>query len=204
MFDRKKYMEEWREKYPEKLSEYRKRWKINNPEKVKENKRRYYADNPEKNKRYNIKHKKEKRQYDEVYRKNNRESIRKKDRRLYNTNLNFNINNKMSSAIRKSLRRNKAGYHWESLIGYSVNELIKHLKKTIPKGYTWQDFLEGKLHIDHKIPKSVFHFAKPEHLDFKKCWSLENLRLLPAKENLIKGSKLSKPFQPALKLSLVY
>ena len=97
-----------------------------------------------------------------------------------------------------SLKGNKAGRHWETLVGYTVKDLMRRLKKTMPKGYNWNDYLEGKLHIDHKIPKSVFNFTKPEHIDFKRCWALKNLQLLSAKENLRKNNHLSKPFQPAL------
>jgi len=104
----------------------------------------------------------------------------------------------ISSSIRIMLKGNKQGRHWEDLVGYELNDLIKRLKKTIPKGYTWQDYLDSKLHIDHIIPVSVFNFTKPEHLDFKKCWALKNLQLLPAKENLEKHNKLDKPFQPCL------
>ena len=60
----------------------------------------------------------------------------------------------MSSAIRKSLKSNKEGRHWEGLVGYTLKDLIRRLKKTVPSGYTWQDFLEGKLHVDHIIPIS--------------------------------------------------
>ena len=74
------------------------------------------------------------------------------------------------------------------------------MKKTIPESYTWKDYLEGRLQIDHKIPISVFNFSEPEHTDFKRCWTLKNLRLLPARENLMKNAKLTRPFQPALKL----
>lgn len=100
--------------------------------------------------------------------------------------------------IWKALKGNKAGRHWEDLVGYKLNDLIKRLKNTMPKDYCWQDFMEGRLHIDHIIPKSAFNYTNTEHIDFKRCWSLDNLRLLPAKENLIKHNKLYKPFQPAL------
>ena len=118
----------------------------------------------------------------------------------YKTDLKFNLNQKMNSAIGNSLKGNKKGHKWESIVNYTLDDLFKHLKKTMPKGYTWQDFLEGKLHIEHITPISAFNFTKPEHINFKRCWALKNLRLLPAKENMIKGSKLSKPFQPALSI----
>lgn len=81
------------------------------------------------------------------------------------------------------------------MVGYKLEELEKHLQSTVPKGYTWQDFLDGELWIDHIIPVSVFNFTKPEHEDFKRCWALENLRVIPARENMEKGARLYEPFQ---------
>ena len=113
----------------------------------------------------------------------------------------FVLNNRISCSIRDNLKREKKGRHWGGLVGYSISDLIKRLKSTMPEGYTWQDFIEGKLHIDHKIPISAFNYTKPEHIDFKRCWALSNLQLLPKGENLRKSNKLTKPFQPALKLN---
>ena len=106
----------------------------------------------------------------------------------------------MKIAINRALKGNKNGRHWEILVGYTLNNLMKRLKKTVPKGCTWQDFLEGKLVIDHKIPKSIFNFSKSEHIDFKRCWALKNLQLLPAEENWKKSNKLEKAFQLGLKI----
>ena len=83
-------------------------------------------------------------------------------------------------------------------LGYTAQDLEKRLRRTIPKGYTWKDFLDGKLHIDYKIPVAVFNFNCPPDLDFKKCFALTNLQLLPAIYNIKKGKKLDKPFQPSL------
>ena len=116
------------------------------------------------------------------------------------TDLKFNLNARIRSAIRLSLKGNKPIGHWEYFVEYTLNDLIKRLEETMPKGYTWQNLLIGELHVDHIIPISAFNFIKPEHTDFKRCWALSNLRLLPAKENLIKGDKLDRPFQPALKI----
>ena len=152
--------------------EYYKQYYINNREKIKE--------------------------YWRQYRINNLEKMREREKNRRKTDLKYNLNHKMSSAIYISLKGNKAGNHWESLVKYTLIDLINHLKKTIPEGYTEIDMLNGKLHIDHIIPISAFNFTEPEHTDFKKCWALENLRLLPARENIIKRDKLFIPFQPAL------
>lgn len=118
----------------------------------------------------------------------------------YKTDLKYNLNHKISSGMFQCLKRNKAGRKWESLVNYTLTDLIKRLKKTMPEGYTWQDYLSGKLHIDHIIPISVFNFTRPKHTDFKRCWALSNLRLLPARDNLIKNAELIRPFQPALRI----
>ena len=127
--------------------------------------------------------------------KGRKKAMRERQKKDLKYRLNHRIRNLITCHMKKS---QKKGRHWEDLVGYTVTQLKKRLQKTIPQGYIWQDFLEGKLHIDHIIPISAFNFTEPEHTDFKRCWSLNNLRLLPAKENIIKGAKLEKPFQPAL------
>lgn len=174
----KESIKKWNKNNPERVKKIKERWRKNNPKKVKENIKRWQENNPERLRKYN-------KQYVKHMRK---------------TDLKFNLNSKIATAIRFSLKGNKNGRHWETLVGYNLNDLIKHLKKTMPEGHNWQEFMTGKLHIDHIIPISVFNFTKPEHTDFKRCWELKNLRLLPAKENLVKGSIINKPFQPALKI----
>jgi len=108
------------------------------------------------------------------------------------------LHGRIAGNMGKSLKGNKAGYAWESLVGYSVHDLRKRLYRTMPPGNSWQDFLSGKLHIDHIIPIAAFNFRSPGDADFKRCWALKNLRLLPAKENMRKGAKLTAPHQPGL------
>lgn len=138
--------------------------------------------------------------YYKKWKENNPEYISQYCRIRRRTDLNYNLSHRMSSMIWQSLKGNKAGRTWESLTGYNLADLIKRLKKTMPAGYTWEDIFNGKLHIDHIIPISAFNFTKPEHTDFKRCWALSNLRLLPVKENLSKHNHLDRPFQPALKI----
>ena len=133
-------------------------------------------------------------------RKNERDRVNFYMKNRYKIDLKFNLNLRISIIIWHSLKGNKAGRRWESLVGYTLSDLIKRLNKTMPEGYTWQDYLTGKLQVDHIIPRSVFNFTRPEHTDFKRCWALNNLRLLPARENSIKSNHLKKPFQPALKI----
>lgn len=48
--------------------------------------------------------------------------------------------------------------------------------------WTWQ--------IDHIISQSKLPYTSMTDENFKKCWALENLRPLSAKQNIIKGDRL--------------
>jgi len=209
--DRKKCSKQWRKNNPEKVKENNKQYRKNNIEKVKEHMKQWREDNSERIKQYRKDHseyfnqwRKDNPEYFQQYRRNNNEK-----RKVYHTqymktrrriDFKFNLNSRMSLLIRQSLKSGKKDKHWESFIDYTLNDLIKWLLKTMPLGYDWNNFLRGELHIDHIIPISVFNFTQPEHIDFKRCWALSNLQLLPAQENLSKGAKLSRPFQPALQI----
>lgn len=125
-----------------------------------------------------------------------RETRRRKDPSRYL------VQERMSCAVRVSLKRYaKAGKNrapWAELVGYGPTQLAAHLKRTLPDGWSWQDFLDGKMDIDHIIPVSAHNFSTAECADFKRCWSMKNLRLLPSRENRSKGAKLIAPFQPSL------
>lgn len=97
------------------------------------------------------------------------------------------INVRMRVSIRKALMGAKGGRAWETLVGYTLAMLLRYLEAQLPRRRTIKDFFNGKLHIDHIIPKSMFDVTKPEEL--KACWALSNLRPLPAKRNLSKGAK---------------
>ena len=126
------------------------------------------------------------------YKLNNKEkekaSRRRRDRERRDFDLNFKLRKNISRIIRKCIKKNKSGLHWEKIVGYSLNDLISYFKNT--SNYLIEDYLNGKLHIDHIIPVSAYSFSSYEDEEFKKCWNLRNLRLIPAKENLTKNAKL--------------
>ena len=195
--ERISYVRQYREDNIEKCKQYR----IDNSKRRIENARIWRENNPEKAKAYQILYDQEHKKERIEWQKNNPEKTREAAKRFYQkhkTNLKYILNKKIKTAIWLSLMGNKNGWHWETLVGYTLTELKEHLEKTMPKGYEWIDYIKGKLHIDHITPISVFNFKKSEHIDFQRCWALENLRLLPARENLLKHNKLSRPFQPAL------
>ena len=59
---------------------------------------------------------------------------------------------------------------------------------------------DGKWHLDHIIPQSVFYYENAEDLDFQRCWALSNLQPMWGSANIRKGDKIIEPFQPTLEL----
>lgn len=137
------------------------------------------------------------------YRRDNLGKVREDARRYYKKKLlccpRANINNRMRCDIWHAIKLKKNGRKWEELVGYSLDDLMRHLQKHFTHGMSWDNM--GEWHIDHVIPQSAFNYSSPENLDFKKCWALKNLRPMWATDNIAKGSKLSKPFQPSLRLT---
>ena len=189
MFDKKQY----RQKNKEAISEYNKRYYQEYKEEILKQNKQWKKNNPEYHKGYL-----------KIWAKNNPEKRRIINNRWqnkeYRINLRYKLDKRIKGAIRCSLKNKSKVKFWESLVGYTANELKKHLQKTIPNGYSWQDYLNGELQMDHITPISAFNFDSTNQIDFKKCWKLKNLRLLPAKENRNKSKKLTRPFQPALKI----
>ncbi len=99
------------------------------------------------------------------------------------------LNSSIGGLIWKALRKNKAGYSWEKLVGYTAEDLKRHLESKFTDGMTWEAFMHGEIHIDHIIPKSRFRFSGPHDPEIKVCWGLDNLQPLWAKDNLSKWNK---------------
>lgn len=155
---------------------------------------------------YGKKNKEQRSRYNKEWREKNKgaflQTRRRYENNRYKTDVKFALSRNFARKIRDSLRGNKKGRHWEDIVGYTIEQFKRHLKKTMPDGYVWKDYFSGKLHIDHIIPIAAYDYKDFTDENFKRCWSLSNLRLLPAKENHAKNAKIIKPFQPALPLTL--
>ena len=201
-YDKLKYIEnrdknrERRRRYiaenPEKVKESSHRSYLRNKEKVYERYKKWALDNPEKMKKARKESIKKK---PDLYKEINRRCSRK-TRLIPKNRLSRNI----SCAISVALKGNKKSRHWEDLVGYTISDIKGHLEKHFLPGMTWENYGKYGWHIDHTIPISAFNFDAPEHIDFKKCWRLANLKPMWAFDNLRKHNKLDEPFQPSLKL----
>ena len=161
----------WNKRNIEKVREYKRKWEIKNPEKI----RACFLNNIEKR----------------------RETRRKIAARVRGT-ISGKLNQNLSTSIGCSLKGNKNGRHWETIVGYTLEKLKKHLEKQFRGGMNWENYGKYGWHIDHKTPISAFNFEKPEDDDFKRCWDLNNLQPLWASDNIRKSNNLNFPFQPTI------
>ena len=98
-----------------------------------------------------------------------------------------NINNAVWCKLNRYRGIKKDG-RISDCLPYNIDELKIHLENQFTEGMSWDNY--GKWHIDHIIPDSSFKYTSMEDIEFQKSWSLDNLRPLWAKENLIKGKRL--------------
>lgn len=72
-------------------------------------------------------------------------------------------------------------------INYSIEELKLHLESKFDNNMSWINY-GIYWHIDHIIPQSCLPYTSMSDDNFKKCWALDNLRPLEAKQNMLDGS----------------
>jgi len=89
--------------------------------------------------------------------------------------------------MNKMLRGNKAGRHWEDLVGYTLQDLIEHIEKQFKKGMSWNNYNKTDWNIDHIIPLCKFNLEDPDEI--KVAFAPGNHQWLLAKDNLSKGGK---------------
>ena len=140
------------------------KWQKNNPEKIKQ-----YA------RKYRQSHKTEINTCMRIYKRKRKFSYKRK------------LNDCIGSAIRTALHGKKAGRGWESLVGYTLKDLIKHLENLFDENMSW-DNRGSYWQIDHIKPQSLFYYENAEDPEFKKCWELKNLQPLEAMENRSKSN----------------
>jgi hypothetical protein len=99
----------------------------------------------------------------------------------------FRLRHRISNAMRKMLHGTKANRKWETLVGYTIGELKRHIEKQFTLGMSWNNY--GEWHVDHIIPISWWVIRSSNDIAFQMCWALDNLQPLWAVDNLRKGNR---------------
>lgn len=113
--------------------------------------------------------------------------------------LRLNFSSRVANFLRK-FNQKKSNSILKSL-NYDMKTLKNHLEKQFESWMTWKNWGKYDIktwnnndnstwtwQIDHIIPCSDLPYSSIEDENFKKCWSLENLRPYSAKLNVIEGS----------------
>lgn len=168
----KNYKAQWYLENKAKIKSKMQSYYVRNKEGIKKRVKNYYLRNHIKiicnSKEYQLSHKKERNNY---------------AKQRYFLDEKYKLNCSMANAIGKCLKKKRAskrGRSWEKLLNFSKEKLEKQLFKNKKLS---KDFLKSKLDIDHKVPLAWFSFSSEKDLAFRNAWSLDNLQLLPSKEN---------------------
>jgi len=149
-----------------------------------------------------------KRRYKTVpkWRRDNPEKVREfnklKERRLRENPV-YRLKKNIGSVVYYSLKQKNLSKHGEATFNYlpySLEELTKHLESLFEHWMHWgnygayrasswddNDFSTWTWQLDHIIPHSELLYDSMKHPNFQKCWALENLRPLSAKQNILDG-----------------
>ena len=170
---------EWREKNKEIERTRSRKWRENNIEYEIERGRKWYKLNGKEN------------------RKNNKDRIngysREWHREKRETDPSYKLRRDIGSQINNALKRAGGSKQGESImqyLPYTIEELKEHLESLWLPGMTWDNHTHEGWHLDHIIPQSALLYDSMDHPNFRKCWALENLQPLWAKDNIRKSNKI--------------
>ncbi|MGG7534656.1 hypothetical protein [Rhizobium sp. 12,4] len=169
---------QWVAANPDKKKASDKAWREGNPERRKANLAEWGARNPERRRELNL-------------------IAQRKRLSTPKGRLESNIR----GSLRRGLRGGKSGRRTFEVLGYTSEQLKLHLEKQFVPGMTWDNY-GSAWHVDHIIPLAAFNYETVDDIDFGRAWALSNLQPLWATDNVSKGDKLEKPFQPSLSLAI--
>lgn len=161
----KSYARQYQKDNKEKCLTYIKKWKQDNKEKNRLYVKTWAQRNPEKR----------------------REIKRKCDRKAMLNPL-HRLSNNVRGNMYQALKGKKAGRKWETLVGYTLQDLINHIDPMLNKTMTWENY-GNTWHVDHIIPKSWFKYTSTDDPKFKECWALSNLQPKLKLDNSKKGNR---------------
>ncbi len=109
------------------------------------------------------------------------------------------LRRRISNAIHRSLKGHKK-FSISDCLNCTIDELRTHLEKQFEPWMSWSnwgnydpktwddnDRSTWRWQIDHVIPQTCLPYLSIDDDNFKKCWSLDNLRPLSAKQNVLDG-----------------
>lgn len=118
--------------------------------------------------------------------------------------VNFRLRHITSFLIYLGLKKRnltKDGKSGWAALPYTVKELRAHLESQFEPWMTWDNWgkydpetfdSNPRWQLDHIIPQSDFQFKEMGDEEWLKCWNLNNLRPLSAKQNVLDGTRRTR------------
>lgn len=123
------------------------------------------------------------------YDSNQEHVVRYRQEKWANADNRTRLRSYFGSAICHCLKGSKKGGRgWQTILGYTKEDLALHLERQFLKGMSWDNY--GEWHIDHIRPVTSFQFETVNDPDFLACWSLPNLRPMWRADNIRKRDKI--------------
>lgn len=216
----KKYQKEYGSAYYEEnkkqILQNKSKYYEENKENILEDRKEYYQENREEKLGYNKEYYQKNRDYlledAKEYYKQNKDNVIAYNNKYYKkrrlNDHNFRIRTGISASIAYYLKANNSSKNGASCLDYlpfTINELRQHLEVQFEPWMTWNnygrynaknwndnDLSTWRWNIDHIIPQSKLLYTSMEDDNFKRCWALENLRPLSAKQNFLDGVKRTR------------
>lgn len=95
----------------------------------------------------------------------------------------------INTSIYRAIKSNKSGRMWENLLGYTLTDLKNTLERQFTANMNWDNF-GSYWWIDKILPRAIFKYSNVNNNEFKKCWSLKNMRPLLKIECIKKRDKV--------------
>lgn len=115
-------------------------------------------------------------------RRRNREAVQR-----YRQTPSGRIDHRVRARLRAGLSGDRPGSGWQAALGYTVEDLKRHLERQFLPGMSWENM--GDWHIDHILPLKSFTYTSVDDAEFKAAWALTNLRPLWAIDNMKKHAR---------------
>lgn len=198
---------QYRAEHTNEIKEKDKRYRENNKDKLKEKDKQYYENNKEiitlNAKNWYRNNKEKKKEYDKQYREDNKKIRNAAVKERRENDPSFKLRVYLSRDIGRALKSHSSSKQGKSItqyLPYTDEQLRLHIENQFEPWMNWDN--HGKYvpetwdddnsdtwtwQLDHIIPQSDFRYTSMEDEGFKKCWALENLRPLGAKQNVLDG-----------------
>jgi len=192
---RREYSREYRRTHKDEIRRKRHLYYLANRETINKKNAEYHRNHPEQRRetvKRNIKLHPERRKiavrkYYLSHKEQVKEYYRKYIKRKRNANIAIYIGDLFANSIRDAIRDRKNNRHWETLVGYTLQDLMRHLESQFDNKMNWDNYGSYWV-IDHIKPRSLFHYETAEDPEFKKCWALGNLQPMEKIANIKKSN----------------